>query len=219
MILLFVGQSTMSAQQEEQMLIFQIDGNKYIKKNYDKDKKLINSQIYKMGEVAKKKGFYTMPLKVYTYDKNDKLKDSSEAKYICNLPAGEIFMNVFSITELKANKTVKIELGSSNKFYPNSWQTGLKIADISFTLKVEGGVLGAFGTNSKVRLYDRKITSYDTLNNTYSITGKMEVMAYMFGLRLDTIDSTIKESVHPQKGIIQQYLKESTGKYFTINLQ
>lgn len=215
--MLFSGHS-LFAQQNRQMFMFQVDGNNYTKKSYDKKGKLKSSQIFKVGEVKKEKELHTMPLKVYSYDKNNKLKDSSETKYTCKPSAGEIFMNVFPFAEFSVNKTVKIELSSGNAFYPTTWQTGKEIADISFSLSLEGGVLGTFGTSSKIKIYNRKITAYDKLKNTYTLTAKMQVKAYMFGLRMDTIEFTIEETVHPQKGIVKQYFKESTGEYFTIKL-
>lgn len=217
-LLIQLSSKTIVAQGNKQMFMFQVDGNNYTKKSYDKKGKLKSSQIFKVGEVKKDEGLHTMPLKVYSYDKNNKLKDSAETKYTCKPSAGEIFMNVFPFAEFSVNKTVKIELNSGNAFYPATWETGQEIADISFSLSLEGGVLGTFGTSSKIRIYDRKITAHDTLKNTYTITAKMEVKAYMFGLRMDTIEFTIEETVHPQKGIIKQYFKESTGEYFTIKL-
>ena len=206
------------AQQNKQMFIFQIDENNYTKKSYDKKGELKSSQIFQVGEVKKGKELHTMPLKVYSYDKNNKLKDSSETKYTCKPSAGEIFMNVFPFAEFSVNKTVKIKLSSGNSFYPATWETGQEIADISFSLSLEGGVLGVFGTSSKIRIYERKITAHDTLKNTYTIIAKMQIIAYMFGIRMDTIEYTITETIHPQKGIIKQYFKESTGEYFTIKL-
>lgn len=216
--MLFSGHS-LFAQHNKQMFMFQIDGNNYEKKSYDKKGKLKSSQVFKVGKVKKKQEKYTMPLKVYAYDKHGKLKDSAKTEYTCKPSNHQILMNVFPFAEYSANKTVKIELSSDNEFYPAKWGAGKEIQEISFELSLEGGVLGAFGTSSKIKIYDRKITTYDSVSNTYTITAKMQIKAYIFGVRMDTIEFTIEETVHPQKGIIKQYFKESTGEYFTIKLQ
>jgi hypothetical protein len=207
------------AQHNKQMFMFQIDGNNYEKKSYDKKGKLKSSQIFKVGKVKKEKEQYSMPLKVYAYDKHGKLKDSAKTEYTCKPSNHQVLMNVFPFAEYSANKTVKIELNNGNEFYPANWETGKDIQEISFELTLEGGVLGAFGTSSKIKIYDRKITTYDSVSNTYTITAKMQIKAYMFGVRMDTIEYTIKETVHPQKGIVTQYFRQSNGEYFTIELK
>lgn len=208
----------LAAQVNKQMFMFQVDGNNYTKKSYNNKNELISSQIFKVGEIKNEEGLRTMKLKVYSYDKNNKLKDSAEIKYTCKPSVGEIFMNVIPFAEYSVNKIVKIELGSNDTFYPTTWQIGKEMDDISFSLSLEGGVLGTFGSSSKNRIYDRKITAYDTLKNTYTITSNIEIKTYMFGLRMDTIEYTLEETIHPQKGIVKQYFKESTGEYFIIKL-
>ena len=217
LLILFSG-VTIFAQGSKQMFMFQVDGNNYTKKSYDQNGKLKSSQIFKVGEVKKTNRLHTMPLKVYSYDENNKLKGRAVTKYVCKPSAGEIFMSVFPFAEFSVNKTVKIKLNSSNALYPAKWEIAQEIADISFSLSLEGGVLGTFGTSSKILIYDRKITDHDALRNTYTIMAKMQVKAYMFGLRMQTIEFTIEETLHPQKGIVKQYFKESTGDYFTIKL-
>lgn len=218
-MLILLNSHSLVAQANKQMFMFQVDGNNYTKKSYDKKGNLKSSQIFKVGKVKKEQQQYAMPLKVYAYDKNGKLKDSADTKYTCKPSDYQVLMNVFPFAEFSVNKTVKIKLNSGNEFYPAVWETGKEIPEVSFDLSLEGGVLGAFGTSSKIRIYERKITAHDTTKNTYTITAKMQIIAYMFGLRMDTMEYTIEETVHPRKGIISQYFKQSTGEFFTIKLK
>jgi len=218
-LLLELGSQMAFAQENEQMFIYQVEGKNYTKKSFNKKGDLKSSQIFKVGKVEKEKDQYSMLLKVYAYNEKGVLEDSAETKYTCKPSAKRVLMTVFPFAEFNTNKTVKIELADENISYPDTWTLGMEMADISFSLTLEGGVLGAFGTSSKNQIYNRIISSQDTLENTYTISSLVRVEAYMFGFRLDTIEFTVEETVHPQKGIIKQYFKESNGEYFTINLQ
>ncbi|MFX3626062.1 MAG: hypothetical protein ACN6I4_01770 [bacterium] len=187
------------AQHNKQMFMFQIDGNNYEKRSYDKKGKLKSSQAFKEGTVKKEQEQYSIPLKVYAYDKHAKLKGSAMTEYTCKPSNYQVLMYVFPYAEYSANKTVKIKLNGGNEFYPANWETGKDIQEISFELTFEGSVLGAFGTSSKIKIYDRNITTYDSLSNTYTITAKIQISACMFSVQMDTIEYTTKETVHPQK--------------------
>jgi hypothetical protein len=68
-MLIQLSNNPLIAQGNKQMFMFQIDGNNYTKKSYDKIGELKSSQIFQVGEVKKGKELHTMPLIVYSYNK------------------------------------------------------------------------------------------------------------------------------------------------------
>ncbi len=217
LMLLFAVQS-LTAQQEEQMLIFQIDGNNYIKKNYDKNKKQVSSQIFKVGKVMVTEEKYVMPLKVYLYDKNGVLEDSANTKYTCKPSDSKLLMNVFPFAQFSSNKTVTVELENGTQFYPSELKEGLTIPDIIISLSIDGGVIGSFFSDSQIKISERKIVKVNNEKGTYVVTSKLQIKAYMLGIRVDTINYIVTETISKQKGILEQTFVEDTGEYFTIKL-
>ncbi len=218
LMLLFVVYSLSAQQNDGQMLMYQIDGNNYIKKNYDKNKKQVSSQIFKVGKVMVTEEKYVMPLKVYLYDKNGTLEDSADTKYTCKPSDSKLLMNVFPFSQFSSNKTVIVELEKGNQFYPAELKEGTTIPDIIISLSIDGGVIGSFFSDSQIKIYERKIKTIDKQNNTYTMTSKLQIKAYMLGIRVDTINYMVEEKISKQKGILEQTFVEDTGEYFTIKL-
>lgn len=220
LVVLFIQLSVQSliAQDNDQMFMFQIDGNTYIRKNYDIKGTFIGSQKFEVGSVTEENGKYKMTVKTYENDEKGTLTDSSKTTYICKPSSGVLLMNIFPYAVFSANKIVKIDLKNGVQFYPSKWQSGLELEDVSFSLSITGGAVGILGNSDRVKLYDRKISSYNAANNTYTIKGKVQLKVYVFGIRVNTIDYSITEIVHPENGIIKQTIKKANGEYFTIKL-
>ena len=218
-ILFLLVIQSINAQQGEEVLIFQVDGNNYVKKNYNKIGELLDYQIIKIGKVRKNDEQNTMSIRLYNYDKSGNLLDSSRTKYICNPKDSQLQMNIFSFAFLSANKTLMLKAKDNSNLYPIKWEVGKKMPDVLFTAEIDGGAISAFGGGGEVKIYDRSVTSYDNSNDWYQISSKLRINVYAYGVRLKTIDYFFKETVSPQKGIIAQYFKESTGEYFTIKLK
>ena len=219
LLLLDSGGQLIIAQENKQMYMFQIEGNNYIKKSYDKGSGFKGSQIFKVGKIEKEKEKLSMAWKMYSYDKNNHLIDSAVANYYCKPAAGEVLMNIIPFTEFGTNRTVKIELNSGNRIYPSTWLINKPLSDILLSISFEEGVLAKFGTNSKIRIYDRIISAYDKLKNTFTIIAKVEVLAYVFGIRIRRLEFALEETMHPKKGMVKQFFKGVAGDFFTINLK
>ena len=217
MLTQFLG-TALNAQQKEQMFIFQIEGNNYIKKNYDKNGELINSQTFIVGKIIINKEQYMMPLKIYLYNKKGRLEDSATTNYTCKPSDNKVLMNIFPFGNFSSDKTVKVAL-SNGELYPENIVEGGSLDEVLFSASIEGGVAGAFGSSTKIKIYNRRIIKVNANQGTYHITSKIEIKAYMFGLKLDTIAYLIDEKISKQSGILEQKFLEDTGDFFTIKLK
>lgn len=204
------------AQQDKQMLIFKIEGNNYIRMNYDKNGELKNSQIFIVGKVVVNKDQYLMPLKIYLYNNKGELGDSTITNYTCKPSDNKVLMNIFPFSKLSADKTVKVAL-NNGEFYPENIVEGGDLEELSFSASIEGGVAGAFGSSTKIKVYNRK--TVNVTKETYHISSKIEIKAYLIGLKLKTINYLVEETISKQKGILEQKFKEENGEYFTIKLK
>ena len=216
-VLILTETQSLYAQQNKQMFIFQIEGNNYIKKNYDKKGELINSQTFVVGKIRKNKEEYLMSLKTYLYNKKGEFEDSTSTKYSCKPSDNKVLMNIFPFASFSSNKTVKVAL-SNGELYPKNIVEGGKLGQVTFSASIEGGTAGAFGSSTKIKIYDRQIVKVNDNQGTYHITSKVEIKAYMFGIKLVSIAYLVKEIISKQKGILEQTFKKNTGEYFTIKL-
>ncbi|HNT79590.1 MAG TPA: hypothetical protein PKH65_02825 [Bacteroidia bacterium] len=207
------------AQTDQQMFIFQIDGNNYTKKSYNKSSQLMSSQLFKVGKVNKYENKYQLEINIYEYNKNGLMEDSSSTTFICKPSQGIVLMNVFPFADANSNKTVQVELASGDHIYPTVWKVGEKIDDHSYSLSIEGGLLEVVGTKSKIKVFNRQITKSDPEGITYTIASKVQIKSYMFGVNVNTLNFSIEEIINPKKGIIRQQFTEESGEYFIINLQ
>ena len=117
LLMMICSTNILLGQVKSGMLMFQVDGNNYVKKNYNKNGKLEDYQIIKIGETRSKGDKIAMHVRLYNYNNNDQLLDSSETKYICNPLDGQLLLNVFPFASFSANKVVNLKSKTENRLY------------------------------------------------------------------------------------------------------
>ncbi len=207
------------AQESKEMLILQIEGNNYLRESFDKAGNVISKDLLKVGKLNRMQDKLSVNVKVYNYSKNGNIEDSSETKYTCNPNEENILMNIFPFAAFSTDKTVKVQLSSEFNLYPYPMKVDATLNKISFTVSIEGGALGFFGTNSKGTIADRKVVAYDPTSNVYTLLSKITLKSYLFGLNVNTISYVLREQINPSKGVLKQVFKEPSGEYFTVKLK
>ncbi len=205
-----------SAQIDKSMLIYQIAGNNYERKNYDKDGNLKSYQTINVGEITKNEDDIIAKLTVNTFDDKNILKGASQTTIICNPISQELIMGVFPFAGGASNKSLKLEMSKSNRLYPIEEISSNTLNDIEFQLKFKGGAAGFFGTRSKISLKERSINK--SKNGIISITGKMMVQVFIIGIKIKTIKYEYTEDLISGVGIVKQFVAEDNGTYFTTEL-
>lgn len=204
------------AQVNEGMLIFQIDGNRYVRKNYDEKGKMENYQTIEVSNVNFVNGKIEAKMTVINYDSKDNLQSASQTNISCNPKAKEVLMGIFPFAGGQSNKKLKIEMPEGAKLYPAGWQRQGKLADFSFRLNLEGGAAGFFGTSSQVSITERKVAPQS--DGSYRVSGKMALKAYVAGFRISTTGYAYSEYIELKKGIVRQKFRKENGESFTITL-
>ncbi len=206
------------SQDTQSMFMYQVDGNKYEKTSFGKKGNITSTQKIEAGTVQKKGSKYILPVKLFSYDEDGKLKDTYETNYSCDPSSGKLFMHVFPLSDIQKHTNVSVRLLSENDFYPIGMRGKDTLPDIFFSMDIESGVLSFFGANSKIKISDRKIFTEERESQNYYIKEKIEIKAYLFGLKINTINYVVDEIFNPVTGIIKQEYKENSGAYFIITL-
>ena len=215
-IFFFFFSTLIFAQDSKEMLILQIEGNTYLRESFDKAGKVISKDLLKVGKLNRLQDKLTVNVKVYNYGKNGNIEDSSETKYTCNPNEEKILMNIFPFAAFSSDKTVKVQLNSEFELYPNPMKVDVTLDDIAFTVLIEGGALGFFGTNSEGTIANRKVVAYNPDSDAYTLTSTITIKSFLFGLNVNTISYVLREQINPNKGVLKQVFKEPSGEYFTV---
>ena len=205
------------AQNEEGMLIFQIDGNRYYRKNYDGNNKLTSYQSIEVGSLKTSAEKVEAKLTVITYDANNNMKGASQTVITCDPAASEVMMGIFPFAGGATNKSLKIELPKSGKLYPLEWRKKAALEDYTFQLNFEGGAAGFFGTESSVSFTGRRVSQPS--EGIFRIAGKMTLKAYVLGIKISTIKYDYSEDFEKDVGIVRQKFTEGNGNYFTVEIR
>ena len=215
----FIGlfPSTGFTQEDEGMLISHIDGNRYIRKDFDKSGKLKSYQAIEVGSLNKIDDKIEAKLTVITYDVNGNMKGASQTVISCDPEAKEVMMGIFPFAGGAVNKSLKVELPEGRDLYPDGWRKETDLGDFNFKLSFEGGAAGFFGTESRVAFTDRKVT--EPGEGIFRVSGKMTFKAYVLGIKISTIEYNYFEDIKNGPGIIRQKFTESNGNYFTIEIK
>ncbi|PHN01850.1 hypothetical protein [Flavilitoribacter nigricans] len=204
------------AQGAQGMLIYQIEGNRYLRKNYDAKGILKNYQTIEVGKLNINNDIIESKMTVLSYDEEDNLLNASQTTIRCNPEAQEVLMGIFPFAGGKPNKSLKIEMPERNELYPSGWQQGNSLPNFNFRLKLEGGAAGFFGTESRTTISQRKVSLQS--EGTYRVSGKMTLKAFVAGIRISTTVYDYFEDITAEKGIVRQNFRASDGEYFTITL-
>ena len=217
LILFYLGfAGTGTAQENDGMLIFQVDGNKYIRKNFDKDGELKNYQTIEIGQLNKTGDNYETKMTTITYDADSTLKDASQTSLVCTPASRQVLMGIFPFAGGKSNKSLIVKMDEDAIMYPLDWRNFSTLKDFNFSLNFSGGAAGFFGTKSKVSITNRRVMPS---KNLFGVSGKLALKAYVMGLKIATINYDFYEEIDEESGIIKQKFTEESGAYFTIELE
>lgn len=205
-------------QSDESMLIFEISGNKYEKKTYDKSGSLKTSQMYHLGKIISNGSFFELPMTIFSYDKQGQLLDSAQTKLKCDLQNRSLFMSIFPFSEKAVNKTVILKSNGPPLNYLQQPKVDETLQNVEFEMTIEGGALDFFGSRTVIELVNRQVTAYSTKESEYEMRSIMSVKSFLVGLKIWSASYQLVELISTEKGLVEQKFTESDGSYFTIKL-
>ncbi|WP_020404869.1 hypothetical protein [Gracilimonas tropica] len=210
----------LQAQQSTEMLLFEIDGNRYQKCNYNKDGQVQSSEKFMVGSIDQQTDIYRLPVKLYSYNAEGELQDSTKTIYTCKPDEQQVLLNVFPFTDYGKGSEIKVNVKDEKAFYPVNPKTDWKMKPIEFSLKIDKGLVGFLGGNSKITIYDRQVVINDTLQTgQHQINSSVDLGVYVLGVKVKGFRYRVMEIIEKNKGIIwQKFISEEDGSYFVIRL-
>ncbi len=203
------------AQNDDGMLIFQVDGNRYLRKNFDKNGELKNYQMIEVGKVNADNKKLETKMTVITYKPDGTLKDAVQSNLVCTPETKQVLMGIFPFAGGKSKNSLVVKMDDEAIMYPAHWRQLSELKDFNFSLNFSGGAAGFFGTKSNVSISNRKVMK---LKNIFGVSGKLSMKAYVLGIRVAKIEYDFYEEIDEKKGIVSQRFTENNGDYFTTEI-
>ena len=202
-------------QSEDGMLIFQVDGNRYMRKNFSKENELLSYQTIEIDTARSINGKIETKMTVITYEKDGTLKGAAQTNLLCTPESRQVLMGVFPFAGKKSKRSMVVKMDNGAILYPKGWKKLKQLDDFIFSLDFKGGAVGFFGTKSKISIANRKVM---VLENTFGVSGKISIKAYVLRVKVSTIKYNFFEEIDLQRGIIRQKFTEGNGDYFTVEI-
>ena len=206
-ILLLLSFINVKAQNE--MLIGQLSDRLVIRENFDKKEVLLNVQTFEVGKIKEKKGFYEIEVVTELFDENRKSTDKYATTYRCKPDESSVMVMAFPFADQKSKET---EINTVSKNFKELYDLA-NLEDVEIEMSFDSGLLNFFGSNSKIKIYDRVLESN---GNGKKINSKINIKAYAIGIRIKQLDYVAIETLTSENLLSFQKFTEEDGSYFTM---
>ncbi len=207
--LLFLSTS-MSAQTE--MLIGQLSNKLVVRENFNKNGDLLNKQTFKAGEAIETKGSYEIEVVTELFDKNQKSIDKYTTTYLCDPDESSVMVMAFPFSNSKSKEA---EISTVSENFKELYDL-VNLENVELEMSFDTGLLNFFGSNSKIKIYDRVLESN---GNGQMIKSKINIKAYALGIRIKQLDYVANEILTDNGLLSFQKFIEEDGSYFTTTFK
>ncbi|KOH43700.1 hypothetical protein NC99_34690 [Sunxiuqinia dokdonensis] len=211
MILLALGKICRG---QDNMLIEQIAGRDIIRRGYNEAGDQISKQKFSISKLDTVEGFLSVQIRVSLFDEKDKLTESYTTDYVCKPDESNVLVTVFPFARQNdAEYVIETSSPEFKELYDFS-DNAKKLNDLIVEMSVKSGLLGFFGSKNRISIKNR---SLEMETGNYILTSDLTVEAYLWGVRVKSIQYRVTERLDQEKSLISQNFKNEDGSYFLIN--
>ncbi len=195
---------------QNNMLKDQLSNKFIIRKNFDEDGSFIDKQTFKIGKITSKNGTFELNVVTELFDEDGVSTDIYNTIYKCNPKESSLIVMAFPFSDPKSLET---KISTQSKKFKYLYDLN-NMESINLELNFESGLLNFLGTKSNIKIYDRELKSN---KNEQIITSKLNIKAYMFGIRIKQLNYIITEELDDNGSLTFQKFTETDGSYFTMS--
>ena len=194
---------------QDEMLIGQLSDRLVVRENFDENGDFLNRQAFRSGKLKESDGYYEIEVVTELFDENRTSTDKYSTTYRCKPDESSVAVMAFPFSNPKSKET---EINTVSKNFKKLYDlTNLK--DVELEMSFDSGVLNFFGSNSKIKIYDRVLESNE---NGKTIKSKINVKAYAIGIRIKQLNYVASEKLTSGNLLLFQKFTEDDGSYFTM---
>lgn len=198
-----------SAYAQDDMLIGQLSDRLVVRENFDNNGDFLNTQIFKVGKIKEADEYYEIEVVTELFDKNRASTDKYSTTYRCNPNDSSVMVMAFPFSNPKSRET---EINTISENFKELYDL-TNLEDIELEMSFDSGLLNFFGSNSKIKIYDRVLESN---GNGKTIKSKINIKAYAIGIRIKQLDYVASEKLTNGNLLSFQKFTEEDGSYFTM---
>ncbi|MGB5820323.1 MAG: hypothetical protein WBG90_12625 [Saonia sp.] len=198
-----------SAFAQDEMLIGQLSDRLVVRENFDNNGDFLNTQIFKVGKIKEADEYYEIEVVTELFDKNRASMDKYSTTYRCNPNDSSVMVMAFPFSNPKSRET---EINTISKNFKELYDL-TNLEDVELEMSFDSGLLNFFGSNSKIKIYDRVLESN---GNGKTIKSKINIKAYAIGIRIKQLDYVASEKLTNGNLLSFQKFTEEDGSYFTM---
>ncbi len=194
---------------QDEMLIGQLSDRLVVRENFDENGDFLNKQTFKGGKIKEALGYYEIEVVTELFNENRTSTDKYSTIYRCKPDESSVMVMAFSFSNPKSKET---EINTVSKNFKELYDLD-SLEDIELEMSFDSGLLNFFGSNSKIKIYDRELESNGTGK---TIKSKINIKAYAIGIRIKQLDYMANEKLTSENLLSFQKFTEEDGSFFTI---
>jgi hypothetical protein len=191
------------------MLIGQLSDRLVVRENFDKNGDFLNKQTFKAGKLKEANGYYEIEVVTELFDENGASTDKYTTTYRCKPDESSIMVMAFPFSKPKSKET---EINTVSKNFKELYDLA-NLENVELEMSFDSGLLNFFGSNSKIKIYDRVLESN---GNGKTIKSRINIKAYAIGIRIKQLDYVASEKLTSKNLLSFQKFTEKDGSYFTM---
>lgn len=198
-----------SAYAQNKMLIGQLSDRWVERESFNKNGDFLNKQTFKAGKLKEVDGYYEVEVVAELFDKDKKSTDKYTMTYRCKPDEAGIMVMAFPFSNPKSKET---EISTTSENFKELYDLS-NLDSVELEMSFDSGLLNFFGSNSKIKIYDRVLESN---GNGKTIKSKINIKAYAIGIRIKQLDYVASEKLTNENLLSFQKFTEKDGSYFTM---
>ncbi len=206
MLFLFLSLSVFA---QGEMLIGQLSDRLVVRENFDENGDFLNKQTFKGGKIKEANGYYEIEVVTELFDENRTSTDKYSTIYRCKPDESSVMVMAFPFSNPKSKET---EINTVSKNFKELYDLD-NLEDIELEMSFDSGLLNFFGSNSKIKIYDRELESN---GKGKTIKSKINIKAYAIGIRIKQLDYVANEKLTSENLLSFQKFTEEDGSFFTM---
>ncbi|WP_339141114.1 hypothetical protein [Croceitalea sp. MTPC5] len=198
-----------SAYPQDKMLIGQLSDRWVVRENFNKNGDFLNKQTFIAGKLKEVDGYYEVEVVAELFDKDKKSTDKYTTTYRCKPDEASIMVMAFPFSNPKSKET---EISTTSENFKELYDLS-NLESVELEMSFDSGLLNFFGSNSKIKIYDRVLESN---GNGKTIKSRINIKAYAIGIRIRQLDYVASEKLTSKNLLSFQKFTEKDGSYFTM---
>jgi hypothetical protein len=201
----------------EAMLLQTLQGHRYERVSYDAKGRVEERAVIDVGPLQDDGDSISVSLDVEV-QKDGSIARRFSTRWACERRGGDMLMAILVFSEDLDKPSMRFETTGSPLVYPREIPSSGVLPDASVEVKIRQGVLRFFGARTRITFTERRVTPAEAgaSRRAYTVTSRIELKAYAWGIRVRRVRFTSEETVDPEAGVLQHILRREDGSYSAL---